>query len=155
MDILVTSLNSENVAPNNNHSNLLRNSEEFASLLKDIQLKRQIQGYNRRGFITQEPNMKQGKNDSPPVENKQVSQIKDQSYFMAMVEQTLRDNMLGIDREKIEALEKEIEAVKNDPRLSANEKADKLKALQNEKDSIIKAAVERMKERLAEESRIA
>ena len=61
---------------------------------------------------------------------------------------------LGIDREKIEELEKEMEAVKVDTTLSAEEKTDKLNDLQQQIDSIIKEAVERAKEKLAKESGI-
>ena len=72
--------------------------------------------------------------------------------FMKAVEQAMRDNMLGIDREKIEELEQEMEAIKNNPTLSADEKSRKLEDIQQQIDSIIKAAVERTKEKLSKES---
>lgn len=72
--------------------------------------------------------------------------------FMKAVEQALRDNMLGIDREKIDQLEKEMEAIKNDPTLSTEEKAEKLNEIQQQIDSIIKEAVERTKDKLSKEA---
>ncbi|MBV1908198.1 MAG: hypothetical protein KUG78_02695 [Kangiellaceae bacterium] len=74
------------------------------------------------------------------------------SDFMVAVEQALRDNMLGIDREKIEEIEEQMEVVKADNSLTNEEKTKKLDDLQQQIDSIIEAAVERTKEKLTEES---
>jgi len=88
----------------------------------------------------------------PSTQNNLETYNSKKSNFMKAVEQALRDNMLGIDREKIKQLEKEMEVVKNNSTLSNDEKSKKLEDIQQQIDSIIKAAVERTKDKLSKES---
>ncbi|MDC8829850.1 hypothetical protein [Alteromonas gilva] len=59
------------------------------------------------------------------------------------VHQLILAARLGIDRQKIKELEKEMEAVRNDTTLSAEQKAEKLQALQQEIEQLIEKARER------------
>ena len=62
---------------------------------------------------------------------------------MRRINQLLLDARLGIDRRKLEEIEKEMAAVAHDSSLTAEQKQQKLAALQSQKEQLIEAARER------------
>ncbi|NVK54138.1 MAG: hypothetical protein HWE26_00875 [Alteromonadaceae bacterium] len=106
----------------------------------------------RPGFTTEQPAVNNAPtvipSDTPDSEDDTTSSEADTeahqpTSLLNEVHQLILAARLGIDREKIKELEKEMEAVRNDATLSAEQKAEKLQALQQEIEQLIEQARQR------------
>lgn len=73
-------------------------------------------------------------------ENKDIPSSKER---LMQINQLILDARLGIDRRKIDELEKKMEAVRNDPDLTLEEKQQKLQAMQSEIERLLEEARKR------------
>lgn len=85
-------------------------------------------------------NHSKGQGTSKIPQQQTSSPSSEHNERLAELNQMLLDARIGLDREKIEELEKEMEAVRRDTSLSPHEKTQKLQALQAEIERVIEEA---------------
>lgn len=80
-----------------------------------------------------------GKNQA----NEENKDIPSSEERLTQLNQLILDARMGIDRRKIDELEQKMEAVRNDPDLTLEEKQEKLQALQSEIERLLEEARKR------------
>lgn len=128
-------LNGGSVSPQHTEQKV---NESFQSQL-EASLKQQGSNSAAQAKSSAEKPLTEGaSNEEKPAEPESVTR----SEMM----QILLDKKLGIDRDKIEELEEEIEVIVNDPNLSPEQKQEMIFKLEKKIEALLEAARERMVE---------